>query len=331
MSAGARIALPLVALIAAGCAPLPPATTSGEAPSPAVRSDPPQRSPRTAFATRQADLARRATEAGDLATAEDHWQVLVMLEPDNAAYRAALDATREAIVRAVRDHYQTGVAARRNGDTSRARDAFLRVLALDASHADAARTLREIEQQAMSRTQGERAARARAADDIIAGARARAAASPASPANAADAYDLEQRLELVRGDVQAGVRELRAWVDANPGDRTGRLRAGTAVAERAREIDGKGQREAALALYEQAASLAGAAQPEWTTRMQALRKALGEQYYAEGMKLYRTDLGGAIRQWEAGAKFDPGNATLQMRLREAKLAQQKLQKIGEKQ
>jgi hypothetical protein len=48
------------------------------------------------------------------------------------------------------------------------------------------------------------------------------------------------------------------------------------------------------------------------------------------MKLYRTDLPAAIRQWETGVKFDPNNANLQMRLREARLAQQKLQKIGDR-
>ena len=34
MGAGPRIALPMVALVAAGCAPLPPAAPSSETPSP---------------------------------------------------------------------------------------------------------------------------------------------------------------------------------------------------------------------------------------------------------------------------------------------------------
>jgi tetratricopeptide (TPR) repeat protein len=315
----------LAVLALAGCAQVPPEPAPVAPARPIVRNDVMPRPSRSTFASRHTELAMRAQEAGDLAAAEDHWQVLVLLEPGNAAYRQSLDAVRETIKRNAREQWQSGVAARRSGDTARARDAFLRALAYDPSHAEAARALREMEAQAMARTQGDRAARARAGEDVIAGARARAA----SPAN--DAIDLEQRLEIARaGDVQAGVRELRAFVDANPSDRSGRLRAGQAIAERARDAESKGQRETALTLYGEAASLAGAPQPEWAARTQALKKALGEQYYAEGMKLYRTDLNSAIRRFETGAKYDPDNANLQMRLREAKLAQQKLQKIGEK-
>ena len=129
------------------------------------------------------------------------------------------------------------------------------------------------------------------------------------------------------GDLVAGLREAKAWTDANPADRTGRGRLGVAVAEKARDAENKGQRETALGLYEQAVVLAGAGTPEWTARIQALRKALGEKYYTEGMKAFRSDLDAAIRHWETGARYDPSNTNLQIRLREARLAQQKLRKI----
>ncbi|HVE50653.1 MAG TPA: hypothetical protein VNG69_13680 [Casimicrobiaceae bacterium] len=319
----------LGALAVVACAPVPPqpANESPALPLAATRAQSAGRAPREAFIDRHLALAVKAQLAGDLAAAEDHWQVLTLLEPDNAAYRKALDDSRVAMKRAARDQFQTGAAARRNGDTLQARDAFLRALLMDPTHVDAAKALRELEQQAMSKTQGERSMRARASDEIVTGARARATQS-----NASDTVDLEQRLELARaGDASAGARELKAWVDANPSDRNGRMRAGNVIAERARDAEAKDQREIALSLYEQAIALAGGAhQPDWTTRMQALKKALGEQYYADGMKLYRTNLDAAIKQFETGAKFDPANANLQMRLREAKLAQQKLQKIGGK-
>jgi tetratricopeptide (TPR) repeat protein len=314
----------------AACAPLPPATDAAPAEpatSPVVRSDPAPRTSRGAFIARQVELANRARDAGDLPAAEEHWRVLALLEPNDPRFANALAATREAIARGAREQWQAGLDARRNGDTARARNAFLRTLALDPGHADAARALRELEHQAMAKSQGERAARARANGETVASARTRAG----NAAAATDAYDLEQRLELMRaGDVQVGLRELRTWVEANPGERAARQRAGAAVADRARELESRGLRESALSLYEQAGALAGGTQAQWTARMQALRKALGEHYYAEGMKVFRTDLAAAIRHWEAGAKYDPSNGTLQLRLREAKLAQQKLQKIGER-
>ena len=308
----------LVCLALAACAPVPPVPDAGP---PVARTPAPASagSFRGAAIARQERLAAAAREAGDLAAAADHEEVLVLLAPDDPARRKALQATRDAIRRGARTHAEAGLAARRSGDLASARDAFLRVLALDPDNVDAAKALREIDLAAMAKSQSDRAARVRAADDIIANAKARAA----------DSYDLEQRLELLRaGDLDAGLREIRSWVDANPGDKAARQRIGAAVADKARESELKGQREAALGLYEQAAALAGLGTPEWTARMQGLRKALGEHHYAEGMKLSRKDLAAAIRHWETGARYDPSNTNLQLRLREAKIAQQKLQKIG---
>jgi tetratricopeptide (TPR) repeat protein len=313
-----RTAIAVACAALAACVPAPPIEDSEP---PAVRTVPPAAgsSYRGAAILRHARLAAAAREAGDLAAAADHEEVLVLLAPEDPARRKALQGTREAIRRATRAQAESGLAARRTGDLGAARDAFLRVLALDPDNADAAKALREIDFAVMAKSQSDRAARVRATDDIIASAKTRAAES----------FDLEQRLELVRaGDLNAGLRELRSWVDANPGDRASRQRIGAAVAEKARELESKAQREAALGLYEQAASLAGAGTPEWTQRMQALRKALGEHYYTEGMKVFRSDLGAAIRHWENGARYDPSNTNLQLRLREAKIAQQKLEKIG---
>jgi len=304
----------------AACAPAPPDPTPAAPivvrPAP---SRPPPVSHRGAAIAHHARLAAIAHEAGDLADAAEHEEVLVLLAPDDPARRKTLQATREAIRRAIRTHVDAAVAARRAGDLAGARDAYLRVLVLDADNAEAGKALREIDLAAMTRAQADRAARVRVPDEVVTNAKARASES----------NDLDQRIEILRaGDLNTGLRELRSWVDAHPGERASRQRIGVAVAEKARELESKGQREAALGLYEQAGSLASTAAPEWASRAQNLRKALGEQYYTEGMKLYRTDLAGAIRHFENGARYDPSNTNLQIRLREAKLAQQKLQKIG---
>ena len=319
MRAGTRAAAAMACVALGACAAIPPPPDqAAEAPRTAPVVEPVAPTSRAAAIVRHTRLAAAAREAGDLASAADHEEVVVLLAPGDAARRKALDTTRDAIRRGVREHSQAGIVARRSGDLLGARDAFLHVLAFDPDNADAAKSLRDIEHQVMARTQGERASRARVLDGPVANAKARGN----------EMLDLDLPLELIRaGDLNAGLREARAWVDAHPSDHTGRGRVGVAVAERAKEAEGKGQREAALGLYEQAASLAGASAPEWTLRMQALRKALGDKYYSEGMKVFRTDLDAAIRQWETGARYDPSNVNLQMRLREGKLAQQKLKRI----
>ena len=316
----ARALIVAASLLVGACAQQP---TNADDPPPAVHTPAPaapvSSGYRSAAIARHARLAAAARDAGDLAEAADHEEVLVLLSPNDAARRRALQNTREAIKRTARTHADAGAAARRSGDLATAKDAYLRVLALDPDNADAVKALRDVDAAVMARTQGERAARVRVPDDVVASAKARPA----------DTLDVDQRIEIMRaGDLNAGLRELRTWVDANPGDRATRQRIGVAVAEKARELESKAQRESALGLYEQAGALAGAPTPEWTTRAQALRKTLGDQYYAEGMKVYRTDINLAIRNFEAGARYDPSNTNLQLRLREAKLAQQKLQKIG---
>jgi tetratricopeptide (TPR) repeat protein len=141
-------------------------------------------------------------------------------------------------------------------------------------------------------------------------------------------YDLEQPLEMLRaGDINGGLRELRAYVDANPGNRAARQKIGTAVADRANDLLGKGSREQAYQLYEQAASLRGETTPEWNAQMQVLRKALSEDYYSNGERAYRSDVALAIKQWETSLRYDPQNLKASARLRDARLAQEKLQRI----
>jgi tetratricopeptide (TPR) repeat protein len=232
-----------------------------------------------------------------------------------------VDEQREALRAGVRTQLQTATTARRTGDIARAREAYARVLVLEPENVDAATALRELEQQAMARTQADRAARARL-DDVVANVKARAAAE------GAEGYDLDQRLELLQaGDTTAGLRELRAWVDAHPKDRAGRQRIGAAVAERAQAEEARGQRERALALYEQAAALRGDTPPEWASRMQALRRVLSEEAYAAGVRVQRTDLAVAIARFEASLRYDPGNVKASTRLREARAAQAKLQRL----
>jgi len=320
-----------VATLVAACAQAP---TAPEAPvqAPAVRAD----GPRDEAIRRHREFAREARAAGDLATAVDHLHVVTMLAPGDEAARRDAEALRAEIQRGVRENLDAGRSAMRAGDNARASTAFLRVLALDPRNAEAARSLREIDRQNMARAQSNRASRVRV-EDLFADARAAKSAPPAgyggAPAAASgnDAYDLDQRIErLQAGDTAGALRELKVWVDAHPKDRAGRQRVGAAVAERAKELEGKGQREAALNLYEQALSLRGEPQPEWSARIAALKKSVAGDYYNEGVKLMRTDLPGAVRALETAVKLDPQNANAANRLREAKAARDKLARMPAK-
>ena len=330
-----RLAAFAAASLLAACAQQPTereAVPAEPAPAPrVVRAD----GPREEAVRRHRDLAREARAAGDLATAVDHLHVVVLLAPDDEAAKRDVETLRAEIRRGVRGGLETGRSAMRAGDSARATAAFLHVLALEPKNAEAARSLREIDRLAMARHQSGRAARA-GAHEATPEPRAAKPASPAPPAgpaataatSAGDAVELDQRLEMFgAGDTAGALRELKAWVDAHPRDRASRQKIGSAVAARAKEFEGKGQRESAIGLYEQALALRGEPQPEWSARIAALKKQVAADAYASGMKLMRTDLNGAVKAFETAVKLDPANANAQRGLREATAARDKLSRM----
>ena len=325
-----------LAALAGACAQQPSAPTDDDSPLPprVIRQD----GPREDAIRRHRDLAREAQRAGDLATAVDHLHVVEMLSPGDEAVRRDAEALRNEVRRQVREALEAGRAAQRAGDNAKASASFLRVLALEPRNAEAARYLRDIDRQNMARAQAARASRVRV-EDLFADARAAKAAPPAPAAMAApaaasggnDAFDIDQRLEMLRaGDTAGALRELKAYVDAHPRDRAARQRIGAAVAERAKELEGKGQRESALGLYEQALVLRGEPQAEWSARVVALKKTVAGEYYSDGVKLMRTDLNGAIKAFEVSVRYDPQNPNAQSRLRDAKAARDKLSRMPAK-
>jgi tetratricopeptide (TPR) repeat protein len=273
-------------------------------------------------------LARRHAQGGDHAAAAREWHVVVLLAPGDDAARKELDTERAAIRQGTRENLQAGTNAWRTGDAERATQAMLRVLALDPENAEAAKLLRDIDRQKLTRIQNTQSMRAARESHATAAAAARAPPGSAMGADAGESYDLEQPIEMFKaGDINGGLRDFRAFVEANPRNDSARMRVSTIVYDRGVESEQKGSREQALMLVEQALTLRGKPVPEWTARAQSLRKALSVEYYERGMQAYRTDVPGAIRLWETSLKYDPQNRNAQARLQEARAALDKLKRI----
>jgi tetratricopeptide (TPR) repeat protein len=322
MSRTLRSILPAALALVAGCAQLPaPPPSTTEAPvarpsaSDARKSD---------VIANHRKLAEAAKKDGDLATAAVQWQIVVLLAPDNEAYRREWAAARAAIPVQVKEQLQAGSAAMAAGDLDRASQAMLRVLALDSTQSDAAAALREIDRRRLTRIQADKAAKVVRIEDKV----AIAGTMRAQAAEVGDGFDLEQALLMLRaGDATGGLRDLKAFVDANPGNRAARQRIGAAVAERARELEDQGAREQALHLYEQATALRGDGAGPWAARMPPLRRAVSQDYFDKGSRVYRTNLAQAITFFEASLRYDPANTQAALKLQDAKLAREKLEKI----
>ncbi len=257
-----------VALVATGCTP-PPVIRPPE-PAPAITPRVVSENPKSQAEERHRKLAQDATRAGDFATAVTHWHIVTLLAPADVSSRDALAAARASRAKGVSEQMAAANVALAGNDFERAAQAALRALALDSANADAARMLRDLDRRRMARTQADRAARARVEDAI---ALRNAAQNQANAAEGSPAFEMDQAVELFRaGDTSAGLREMRAYVDAHPNNRGARQRAGQAVADRARELEDRGSRTEALELYDHAIALFGD-KPPFAARAAILRKA----------------------------------------------------------
>ncbi len=125
----------------------------------------------------------------------------------------------------------------------------------------------------------------------------------------------------------AAIRDLKAFVDANPGNRAARQRIGAAVAERARDLENQGAREQALVMYDQATSLRGDGNGAWAARVPPLRHAISQDYFDKGSRAYRTNIVQAISFFETSLRYDPANTQAAVKLKDAKQAREKLDQI----
>jgi len=318
----------LAGLLAAGCAQVPPAEVPST-PQASLPPAPPVSRSVSEAVSRHRRLAESARQTGDLATAEMQLQILTLLAPGDATFTRDLAAVRAAIAKEVREQLQAGTAALGAGDLDRAHTALLRVLAIDPTQPEASKGLRDIDRRRLTRIQADRAAKVRVEDTVATRAAPNTAVARAQPqAESSDTFDVDQAIEMLRaGDSSGGLRDLKSYVEANPGNRAARQRIGTAVADRARELEDQGAREQALGLYEQAIALRGDSAAPWAARVPPLKKTLSQEYLDKGTRVYRTNLAQAVTFFEASVRYDPANTQAGVKLREAKAARDKLDKI----
>lgn len=138
----------LGALLVGACTttsrPSPPSASRGDGPAPGTRL--------SAYEQRLHDTARVQARMGRLAEAATAWEILTVMRPEVADYRAHLDDTRRQIEAVLPDRLQRGLQAQQRGDLDSAQAQLLGVLALQPENAIAAESLRAIERERNRRT-----------------------------------------------------------------------------------------------------------------------------------------------------------------------------------
>ena len=142
----ANLALASVAVLLAACGTSPPAPAgfpdaSDQAPArPVSRASAP-----SDFERRVREQALAQTSQSRLSEAALSWEILVVLRPDEAEYRARLAETRSLIERKVPACLERGAQAVRRGALEEAEQHYLAALALQPDNAVAAEALRDLE------------------------------------------------------------------------------------------------------------------------------------------------------------------------------------------
>ena len=134
-----------------------PALPPAPAPGPSVEAA------RAQFIGLQRTEARRVEATGALTEARQHWRYVLAMAPDDSEAREQI-ARLDGVIRTKRDAaLAQGEAAMMRGQTAAAQTAFLRVLALDGTNAQARRRLTELDTRAALARQERKDARMRAA------------------------------------------------------------------------------------------------------------------------------------------------------------------------
>lgn len=138
-------------LALAGCAIAPPPPASHEAAPPPAPAPADENQAIGQFEARQRVRALLLEDEGQWAEAAWTWEVLTVLRPAHRPYRERAAALQRRIAAAVAQQLGLAEAARRRGAPELAATHYLRVLALQPEHAQAADALRTIERDRNAR------------------------------------------------------------------------------------------------------------------------------------------------------------------------------------
>jgi hypothetical protein len=144
---------PISILLLASCAQTPsppPVVPPREAPtpSPTARPHPPAKPvPESPLEHQERERAQVLMHEGRWVEASTHWEILLLLRPDQQDYVKELVEARSRSGRAAAAYLEEAEQARSQGRTNRATTLYLKVLSAEPSNDKAAQALRDMERE----------------------------------------------------------------------------------------------------------------------------------------------------------------------------------------
>jgi len=240
-----------------------------------------------AFIAQQRAMAEAEQRRGELASARDHWQVLLLAEPDDVQARQQiidLNAELEKIAQAA---YSKGLQALRAGRQKRAQKFFAETLAAQPDHVKALAQLREIKSAQMNKYQHDRPKKTQ-----------RVAHADKSSAYGQGAS--EQGTPPVDERLRSHVRRIKAYLAAN----------------QLFQADAQYQHALKISSEDRVAK----------EQLARLSDDLADSYFQHARRLMRSDLNKAIEYLQISLRYESDDEA-QMLLQRSRLIRDNLTKI----
>ncbi len=322
---GAKRAVAALAVLLAACVSAPVSEPPTRPSGPTLGA--PAGSPLAELERSYRERALALSREGRLSEAQSLWEVLVLLQPESADYRAQLEQTQRRIADAVAERLKAAEKARQAGDLEQATMRYLRVLSVDPQNVAAARALRELDAGRVKRAYLSRPPRVAVASRPPAGRNdSRSAVAP----SASELGELELGVGLSRqGDYAGSVQSLEKYLQSHPRDDHARGDLADAYYQLGLASLRLGRKEEAFGYLEKAQRLGPTDPAEAAKTLRAVRQALGEEYYRLGLQAFASNLDKAIALWERSVYYDPDQTQAQVRLQQARRAQATMRSIDQ--
>ncbi len=237
------------------------------------------------------------------------WKILQTIQPDNQQYQKKIETLTDFINARVTRLILKGRQASAKQMPKVAKKFFLKALALNPRSEKTSALLIEIENKHMS-------------VKLLSQTQNRALASPAqqegkTKKQATQAhYYLEMGLILAKhNDWHGSIREIHKYLSTHPNDAKAYISLTQSYAAIAKQYEQRNQLEWALKYYINVLEYNTKHQERYQIKINQLKNDIADNYYIEGVKIYRDNIDKAINYWKRALAFKHTHVKANIRLK----------------
>lgn len=290
-------------------------------------------------------LAQKYFKRQDYHASLTQWKVLQTIDPQNPEYANRIRVLDALIKRRIKLFLKRGKDQLGNDQLIKAEESLLMALALDPNNYFALKMMRRIEAKRVQRVQIAKTQKLLRKQRKQHAAEQKRLAALAASNGESDALDDEnghedhESQEVIyldmgkvlysRGDWSGAIREINKYLTSNKSTSVIRSMLKTSHLNMSHLFEERGHWDPAIQHLSDAIVNANSKDEMSQLRLKRseLKLKAAENYYVEGVKVYRDNVSQAILFWQQALNHNPGHTKAKNRLKKAEQIQQKLKEI----